>query len=194
MAGTPANNTQTLIEEFEESFQVSIDATKKIHQIYLFYLISMLQQCVHAITKQEASTGSEKDEIAMDVDLTTTKFIDLARQMEAFFIQKRFLLSVLKPQMMLKEENGDLRFEITRKDDIIKKHYDRIELYKNMLSDSPIQQQTQPPPPFIAPQQQQQPTQPLTQIPMSLNPALMQNPQMPMPMQGSVPRMPMQVN
>lgn len=160
----------------------------------------MIQQCVHAITKQEASTGSEKDEIAMDVDLTTTKFIDLARQMEAFFIQKRFLLSVLKPQMMLKEENADLRFEITRKDDIIKKHYDRIELYKNMLSDSPIQQQhpqqTQPPPPFIAPQQQQQPqqpTQPLTQIPMNINPAMMQTPQMPIPMQGSVPRMPMQV-
>lgn len=78
----------------------------------------------------------EKDEIGMEVDLTTMKFIDLARQMEAFFIQKRFLLSVLKPQLVLKEENVDLKLEISRKDEMIKKHYERIEHWKNMLSDA----------------------------------------------------------
>lgn len=73
------------------------------------------------------------------------KFIDLARQMEAFFIQKRFLLSALKPELVLKEENLDLRFEISRKDELIKKHYERIEYWKNMLSDQQ-QQHTQHPP------------------------------------------------
>lgn len=101
---------------------------------------------MHALTKQEASTGVEKDEISMEVDLTTMKFIDLARQMEAFFIQKRFLLSALMPQLVLKEENGDLRFEITRKDEMIKKHYESIERWKNMLSDAQPPQHLPHPP------------------------------------------------
>jgi mediator of RNA polymerase II transcription subunit 28 len=69
------------------------------------------------------------------VDQTTLKFIDLARQTEAFFLQKRFLLSVLKPEFLLKEENLELKLEITRKDELIKKHYDKIETWKNMLND-----------------------------------------------------------
>lgn len=79
----------------------------------------------------------------MEVDLTTMKFIDLARQMEAFFIQKRFVLSCLKPQWIIKEENLDLKLEIARKDEMIKKHYERIEHWKNMLSDTQQQQQQQ---------------------------------------------------
>jgi len=112
------NGNGNLVDEFEESFQA----------------------CVHALTKQEASTGIDKDEIGLEVDQTTLKFIDLARQMEAFFIQKRFLLSALKPELVLKEENIDLRFEINRKDELIKKHYERIDHWKNMLSDQQQQQ------------------------------------------------------
>lgn len=90
----------------------------------------------------------------MEVDLTTMKFIDLARQMEAFFIQKRFLLSVLRPQLVLKEENLDLRWEINRKDEMIKKHYESIERWKNMLSDTQPQHMPHPSPqqPPIPPQ------------------------------------------
>ncbi|XP_031632556.1 mediator of RNA polymerase II transcription subunit 28 isoform X1 [Contarinia nasturtii] len=131
------NGTGNLVDEFEESFQ----------------------ECVHALTKQEASTGVEKDEIGMEVDLTTMKFIDLARQMEAFFIQKRFLLSALKPQLVLKEENVDLRWEINRKDEMIKKHYESIERWKNMLSDTQPQHMPHP-----SPQQPPMPAQ-LNQIP-----------------------------
>lgn len=103
------------------------------------FLVVNIKECVHALTKQEASTGIEKDEIGMEVDLTTMKFIDLARQMETFFIQKRFMLSVLRPELVLKEENVDLRLEISRKDEMIKKHYERIENWKNMLSDTQLQ-------------------------------------------------------
>lgn len=112
---------------------------------------------MHALTKQESSTGVEKDEINMEVDLTTMKFIDLARQMESFFIQKRFVLSCLKPQWVIKEENIDLKLEIARKDEMIKKHYERIEHWKNMLSDTQQQQQHQylphPPQPSSIPPQ-----------------------------------------
>lgn len=63
------------------------------------------------------------------------KFIDLARQMETFFLQKRFLLSSSKPELLLKEENVDLRHEITRKDELIKKHLQKIGKWKEYLAD-----------------------------------------------------------
>ncbi|XP_055547544.1 mediator of RNA polymerase II transcription subunit 28 [Wyeomyia smithii] len=93
------------------------------------------QSCIHALTKEESATGVDKDEIKLEVDQTTLKFIDLARQMETFFLQKRFLLSALKPDLLLKEENFDLKQEIARKDELIRKHYDKIESWKNLLSD-----------------------------------------------------------
>lgn len=83
------------------------------------------QACIHALTKHDAGGGTagvvDKDEITLDVDQTTIKFVDLARQMEAFFIQKRFLLSAMKPELVLKEENFDLRYEMSRKDDLIRR-------------------------------------------------------------------------
>lgn len=99
----------------------------------------------------------------MEVDLTTMKFIDLARQMESFFIQKRFVLSCLKPQWVIKEENIDLKLEIARKDEMIKKHYERIEHWKNMLSDTQQQQQHQ----YLthAPQPSSIPPQVINQLP-----------------------------
>lgn len=66
------------------------------------------------------------------------KFIDLARQMEAFFLQKRFLLSALKPELLLKEENLDLKHEITRKEELIRKHYEKIDEWKGLLQDQQV--------------------------------------------------------
>lgn len=75
------------------------------------------------------------DEIKLEVEQTTMKFIDLARQMETFFLQKRFLLSSSKPELLMKEENVDLRNEILRKDELIKKHLQKIGKWKEYLSD-----------------------------------------------------------
>lgn len=75
------------------------------------------------------------------------KFIDLARQMETFFLQKRFLLSSSKPELLLKEENVDLRHEITRKDDLIKKHLQKIGKWKEYLADISAVPQRPPIPP-----------------------------------------------
>lgn len=75
------------------------------------------------------------DEIKLEVEQTTLKFIDLARQMETFFLQKRLMLSSSKPELLLKEENVDLRHEITRKDELIKKHLQKIGKWKEYLAD-----------------------------------------------------------
>lgn len=53
--------------------------------------------------------------------------------MEAFFLQKRFFLLNMKPDLMLKEENFDLRQEIQRKDELLRKHFDKIDSWKHLL-------------------------------------------------------------
>lgn len=65
----------------------------------------------------------------------TFRFIDLARQMEAFFLQKRFLLSSLKPETIIKEDISELRLELARKEEILKKHSEKIVVWQNLLSD-----------------------------------------------------------
>ncbi|XP_032686601.1 mediator of RNA polymerase II transcription subunit 28 isoform X3 [Odontomachus brunneus] len=120
---TPTNGNGNLVDEFEEAFQ----------------------QCLSILTKDEGlgnngigiSSGVtvDKDEARTEVEQVTLRFIDLARQMEAFFLQKRFLLSVLKPELVVKEDVSDLKMELTRKEDLIKRHYDKIAVWQSLLAD-----------------------------------------------------------
>lgn len=87
------------------------------------------------LTKEEAITTDNKDDVKVEVEQTTLRFIDLARQMEAFFLQKRFLLSALKPEMVVKEDINELRLELARKDELLKRHYDKIAVWQNLLAD-----------------------------------------------------------
>lgn len=87
------------------------------------------------LTKEEAIPTDSKDDVRVEVEQTTLRFIDLARQMEAFFLQKRFLLSALKPEMVVKEDINELRLELARKDELLKRHYDKIAVWQNLLAD-----------------------------------------------------------
>lgn len=93
--------------------------------------------------------------------------------MECFFLQKRFQLSCLKPELLLKEENIDLKHEIARKDELLKKHSAKIVKWKDYLSD------TSPVP--VNPQSPMNPTQlppyPQMQGPQSMGPNISQQPQ-----------------
>ncbi|XP_041989275.1 mediator of RNA polymerase II transcription subunit 28 [Aricia agestis] len=104
-----SNGSGNLVEEFEESFQA----------------------CLNVLTKQEASPYVEKEEVKVEVE----RFIDLARQMEAFFLQKRFLLSAMKPELLVKEDNNELKCELQRKDELLRRHYDKIGQWLNLLAD-----------------------------------------------------------
>lgn len=66
-------------------------------------MLCFSQSCLNVLTKEEALPSMEKDEIRVEVDHSVLRFLDLARQMEAFFLQKRFLLSALKPELVVKE-------------------------------------------------------------------------------------------
>ncbi|XP_017782413.1 PREDICTED: mediator of RNA polymerase II transcription subunit 28-like [Nicrophorus vespilloides] len=110
---TPTNSSGNLVDEFEEAFQ----------------------HCLNVLTKEEAVPTTDKDEIRVEVEQTTLRFIDLARQMEAFFLQKRFLLSALKPEMVVKEDINELKLELSRKDELLKRHYDKIAVWQGLLAD-----------------------------------------------------------
>ncbi|XP_044761477.1 mediator of RNA polymerase II transcription subunit 28-like [Coccinella septempunctata] len=110
---TPTNGSVNLVDEFEETFQY----------------------CLNILTKEEAVSVAEKEEIKVEVEHNTFRFIDLARQMEAFFLQKRFLLSSLKPETIIKEDISELRLELARKEEILKKHAEKIAVWQNLLSD-----------------------------------------------------------
>lgn len=65
------------------------------------------------LTREEENFNSlDKDEVHVDVEQATTKFVDIARQLEAFFLQKRFLLSVLKPELIVKEVSLNFRIRV----------------------------------------------------------------------------------
>ncbi|XP_063221321.1 mediator of RNA polymerase II transcription subunit 28 [Bacillus rossius redtenbacheri] len=155
---TTTNGNGNLVDEFEEAFQ----------------------SCLNVLTKEEALATMEKDEIRAEVDSTIMRFTDLARQMEAFFLQKRFLLSALKPELIVKEDTHELRLELMRKEELIKRHYEKIAVWQNLLADlqgwakSPAPSgmsngSSGPPPPATTPtqvnmqQQQQQQQQQLQQ-------------------------------
>ncbi|OWR54809.1 KDM4 protein [Danaus plexippus plexippus] len=92
---------------------------------------SIQPACLNVLTKQETSPCVEKEEVRVEVE----RFIDLARLMEAFFLQKRFLLSAMKPELLVKEDNNELKCELQRKEELLRRHSDKISQWQNLLAD-----------------------------------------------------------
>ena len=107
-----------------------------------------------------------------------TRFTDLARQIETFFIQKRFLVYAHKPELILREDSSELRAELQRKDELIRRHYEKMAHWQALLQD--MKEQQQPPQPQNAPGLQpgakMQPGSPLPpqpgQVPVPQGPAV----------------------
>lgn len=55
------------------------------------------------LTKEDNFNAVNHDELRTNAETSGQRFLDLARQMEAFFLQKRYLLSVQKPELILME-------------------------------------------------------------------------------------------
>uniref|UniRef100_A0A672H021 Mediator of RNA polymerase II transcription subunit 28 n=1 Tax=Salarias fasciatus TaxID=181472 RepID=A0A672H021_SALFA len=75
----PGNNT--LVDELEASFEA----------------------CFASLVSQDYVNGTDQEEIRTGVDQCIQKFLDVARQTECFFLQKRLQLSVQKPEQVVKE-------------------------------------------------------------------------------------------
>lgn len=112
-----ARNNQPipLVDEFENSFQA----------------------CLAALTNPSSNHIHDSDEIKSSVDQTIGRFLDDARQMECFFLQKRLYLSTQKPEQLIVEDIEELKNEITRKDLIIQKYHEKVTSWQNILNDQP---------------------------------------------------------
>lgn len=61
------------------------------------------QNCMAPLTKEDNFNAVNQDELRTNAETSGQRFLDLARQMEAFFLQKRYLLSIQKPELILME-------------------------------------------------------------------------------------------
>ena len=117
MSSESGPNTNTLLSQFELAYA----------------------ETMSTLTQEDTMHDRSPDTIRSEIDTKITKFTDLARQMETFFLQKQFLLYAHKPELHLKDESTELRQEIQRKDELIRKHNERLAQWLKMLQD--LQQQ-----------------------------------------------------
>ena len=100
------------------------------------------------------------------VEQTIQKFLDVAKQTECLFLQKRMQLSIIKPEQFIKEvskfivygnkkrgslqllisikvftlfiyqDASELKQELIRKDELIQKHYEKLAQWQAILNRS----------------------------------------------------------
>uniref|UniRef100_A0A2L2YLH5 Mediator of RNA polymerase II transcription subunit 28 n=1 Tax=Parasteatoda tepidariorum TaxID=114398 RepID=A0A2L2YLH5_PARTP len=113
------------------------------------------QDCLAVLTNPDHFNSRDSDETRTSVDLTIQHFLDVSKQMDCFFLQKRLLLSEQKPEHLLVESIQELKNELARKDALLDKYHEKIQVWQNLLQDVPGM--PRPPPP--APPAPSQPTQ-----------------------------------
>lgn len=101
-----------------------------------------MQSCLAAITKEDTLTNVDKDEIRIDAEQGIVNFVDQARSMEGYFLKKRLEIAAQKPELVVKDDASELRFELLRKDELLKKNYDKISHWQTILADLQSTQQS----------------------------------------------------
>ncbi|XP_075425041.1 mediator of RNA polymerase II transcription subunit 28 [Ascaphus truei] len=113
----PKNPNVTLVDELESSFEA----------------------CFASLVSQDYVNGTDQEEIRTGVDQCVQKFLDVARQTECFFLQKRLQLSVQKPEQVIKEDISELRNELQRKEVLIQKHLTKLRSWQQVLEEINVQ-------------------------------------------------------
>lgn len=122
-----ASSSNQIVDDFEYSFQA----------------------CLAALTNPDHFNLRDSEEIKTGVEQTIQRFLDLARQMECFFLQRRLLLSIQKPEHIILEDINELKNELARKDQLLQKYYEKIQYWQSLLLDTTSTGRTpqMPPPP-----------------------------------------------
>ncbi|KAM3939615.1 mediator of RNA polymerase II transcription subunit 28 isoform 1-T2 [Leptodactylus fuscus] len=107
------NPNSTLVDELEASFEA----------------------CFASLVSQDYVNGTDQEEIRTGVEQCIQKFLDVARQTECFFLQKRLQLSVQKPEQVIKEDVTELRSELQRKEALIQKHLTKLRSWQQVLEE-----------------------------------------------------------
>uniref|UniRef100_A0A8C5LNV3 Cytosol aminopeptidase n=1 Tax=Leptobrachium leishanense TaxID=445787 RepID=A0A8C5LNV3_9ANUR len=104
------------------------------------WLWTHLQEaCFASLVSQDYVNGTDQEEIRTGVEQCIQKFLDVARQTECFFLQKRLQLSVQKPEQVIKEDVSELRNELQRKEVLIQKHLTKLRSWQQVLEDINVQ-------------------------------------------------------
>lgn len=111
-----ANENGNLVKEFEESFQ----------------------KCLTSLTEEDDLYSREPESADRDIEEKLTQFTDVARKLETYFLQKRFTIYNHKPEMVLQGDSGELKQELIRKEELIRKHYEKLNKWKEMLADAQV--------------------------------------------------------
>ncbi|GFO13499.1 mediator of RNA polymerase ii transcription subunit 28 [Plakobranchus ocellatus] len=99
---------------------------------------SAFQNCVSLLTSQEHFNVQDSEETKGGVENSIQRFLESARQMETFFLNKRLILSVAKPENVLSEDLVELKAELERKDALLEKHYEKLPKWQNLLRTSTL--------------------------------------------------------
>ena len=88
-----SSNDSNLVQEFEESFQ----------------------NCLTSLTEEDDLYSKDPEDVGKNIDEKISQFTDIARQLETYFLQKRFMVYNHKPEMILKEDSEVLKQELVLK-------------------------------------------------------------------------------
>ena len=97
-------------------------------------LETAFQNCLTQLTTQEYFNANDPEETKNSVELNISKLTEVSRQLEAYFLQRRFLLSLNKPELIIKEDINDLKQELQRKEALITKHHEHLQQWQVLLS------------------------------------------------------------
>ncbi|XP_010157414.1 PREDICTED: mediator of RNA polymerase II transcription subunit 28 [Eurypyga helias] len=98
-----------------------------------------LEHCAAAGADTDGNPPGDDRGLWEGVDQCIQKFLDVARQTECFFLQKRLQLSVQKPEQVIKEDVSELRNELQRKEALIQKHLGKLRHWQQVLEDISVQ-------------------------------------------------------
>lgn len=119
MASSGDSGGNNLVTEFEKAYAETLATLKNEDTMY----------------------NRSPETLRRELDAKILRFTDLARQLETFFLQKRFLLHAHKPELLLREDSTELKQELARKDELLRKHYEKLGQWQGLLQE--VQQQQQ---------------------------------------------------
>lgn len=94
--------------------------------------------CLAATSNAEHFSQRDVDEVKVGVEQTVQKFLDTARQMECFFLQKRLVVSPQKPDQVIMEDNMELKNELARKEQLLEKYHTKLLDWQRLVNDATI--------------------------------------------------------
>uniref|UniRef100_UPI00358FB133 mediator of RNA polymerase II transcription subunit 28 isoform X1 n=1 Tax=Myxine glutinosa TaxID=7769 RepID=UPI00358FB133 len=98
-------------------------------------LEATFEACCASLVSQDYVNSTDQEEIRTGVEQAVSRFIEVARQVEMFFLQKRLQLSSSRPDLLVREEVNDLRSELQRKEALLRRHLDKLRNWSTEFDD-----------------------------------------------------------